>query len=177
MAEPVGIRLAVRIDGQDLRGERLAQSAFDGGLIRASHLRQELAPDRSSRDGGDAQDPLGVFGEGRDPRHQDIPEGRREDVPGVARAGREELLDEEGIALRTSLDRIEQRDRGAMAEDGGDLAVELRPAEATISIRRTRGKRSISDSHGRSGCRRFSSSVRYVPMDREPFALGVAGQE
>ena len=36
MAEPVGIRLAVRIDGQDLRGERLAQSAFDGGLIRAS---------------------------------------------------------------------------------------------------------------------------------------------
>ena len=31
------------------------------------------------------------------------------------------------------------------------------------SIRRTRGRRSISASHGRSGCRRCSSSVRYVP--------------
>ena len=30
-----------------------------------------------------------------------------------------DLLEEEGIALRTSFDRIEQRDGGAMAEDGG----------------------------------------------------------
>ena len=52
----------------------------------------------------------------------------------------------------------------------------LRP-KRDRSIRRTRGRRSISASHGRSGWRRWSSSVRIGAHDDEAFRPDVARQE
>jgi len=64
-----------------------------------------------------ADDRLGALGHGRDAGKQDLPKRRWQRPRGTVVAGHEQLLDEEGVAIRSSMDPIGQVARGRRTQD------------------------------------------------------------
>ena len=120
----------VRVADQELRGERLAERLLELRFRPRGHLPEQARVHRAPGYGGHAQDALGILGQGRDPREQHLAQGVRQSRLGAAAtARREELLDEEGIALRPSPDRLEQIGLRRVTDDRLDLCAELRRPE------------------------------------------------
>jgi hypothetical protein len=77
---------------------------------------------------GRAHDPLGVLGQRLDPGQQQVAKDRRQ--VGAVRAGGQQLLGEEGVALGAGQDVADQPRRGPVAEDPGDQVGQLAPGQA-----------------------------------------------
>ena len=129
MPEPIGVRAVLCVDREDLRRNGLPQRPFDVGLGGSGDLGQQVRLHRPPGHCGDPEDPLGVLRQRCHACHQDVPKRRRQTVAGRAGTRRQQLLDEERIALRATLDRLEHLEARALAEDRADLRVELRAAE------------------------------------------------
>ena len=116
-----------RLDG-------LAQRRIDRVIVEAGDRCQERVLRPRLGDGRDSQDALPVGRHGGDPAGEDVPQGRGHgrtsagatrwlvDPPkGKVVVAREQLLGEEGIALRPRVDPLGETPIGSTAEDRGEL--------------------------------------------------------
>ena len=129
VSEPISAASRLWVDCQDLRRDGLPEGTLDVGLGGTGDVGEEVGLDRAARHRGHPEDPLGILGLGCHASHQHVAQGRRQVVGGRIRTGRQEFLGEEGIALRSALDRVEQVRTRPMAEDGRDLRIQLGPPE------------------------------------------------
>jgi hypothetical protein len=106
VAEPEGARGLV--GDQDLVLDRLAQRVTHAGLGDRGERAEQWVADVAPGRGGQAQQALGRGVEPADPLEQQVAYAARE-FGGPGRAGREELLGEEGVASRTGDDGGGQR--------------------------------------------------------------------
>lgn len=129
VAEPVAIAARGIVGDQDLGGERLPQRTLDLSFLDAGHRRQQGRFGGPTGHRGHAQDVLGVLGQRRHARQQDVAQGRRKSFRRALGTGRQQLLHEEGIALRPFGDGIDQAGRRLVAEDGAHLRRQFRVVE------------------------------------------------
>ena len=78
----------------------------------------------------DAQHPLRLRGQARQPGEQDLLERRREGSTTIPRGAREQFLDEEGIAIRPVEHVVDEPGARHGSEDSGDLGPDLVMVEA-----------------------------------------------
>ena len=143
-------------DGRPQRVEQVGSSI-------AGDPREEVVVDPPAGDGRDADDGLGALRQADDAREEHLAERRRQRPSGGVLAGPEQLLDEERVAVRASVDLIGEVGGRRCAQDRREELAASRPGRgARRSSRSTRPLRSSSASHGSSGCRRCSSSARKV---------------
>ncbi len=156
---------------------------------RAARLRARARPDRRRRQGRRGRPagpprPRRPGRTGHPPRDRPPGRGRRRGASsaGLAssapRLGREDLLGEERIAVRSRQDRIDEARRRRRARGSPRAARRSRSDRAGCNaIRSTRGRRSISVSQASSGWPRVEVVGPDRGDDRQSLGTQVAGQE
>jgi hypothetical protein len=146
MAERVGV---AALHHQDVTGDGLAER-LDQPLRRLpGDLGEQVVADPLARHGGDLQHAPGGLGQRLHARQQQVPQrrGQLDALP----VRRQQLLGEEGVALRAGLDLVDQRRVGRLAEDAGQQLGQLaavQPSElqalgpaAALQLRQERPQR------------------------------------
>ncbi|HEU4920649.1 MAG TPA: hypothetical protein VFT20_13000 [Candidatus Limnocylindrales bacterium] len=153
VAEPEGARPIVGL--QNPVGDGLS-SCFDQDVVAESgHGREQSIVRPRTGHGCDTKDPLRLRSERRDTGNQDVPQGSRDEVRGrsLAHTGvaSEQLFREEGIALGTRMDSLDEPAGRLPSEDSGQLTallLEVKRAELDPPDIRQAGKFGEAEEQG-----------------------------
>jgi hypothetical protein len=128
--ERVAAPARVVVGHEEVPLDRRSQPQVQLVAIHAGDRGEDLLVDATPGHRRDAKDVLGALRGGRDPGGQRRANGRRQCPDGdPAAAGHQQLLDEEGIAVRPALDPVDELRGRVGAVDRGDEAGGLLAAE------------------------------------------------
>ena len=121
----------IGLDDEELARHGAAQAVEEVRLVQAGDRGQQSVLDPPPRHGRGADDGLGQVRRGRQARHED-PAQRRRQRPALACrvAGHHQLLDEERVAVRALVDPIREARRRFLAEDPAQQLVRVRWVQA-----------------------------------------------
>ena len=165
--------------GSTTSSPRSTASAQGAVQVRPGPVPRQLHQLRFGRPADGRDDPeraprRGV--DGADAGEEQLPE-RPGDRLRRADTGRDELLHEERVPLRPPGDRVDDGDgRPRRRRARGPAVRSAAPSSGPTSIRVERPVRASSARTGGSGCRRWSSSVRYVATQQGASVPEPAGQ-